>query len=155
MAAHIKNCLFQILECPNRGCARKLQRKNFDDHARSCSFRLMACEYCQSMVAVIALQRHVLFRCVLVPMACTQGCSKQVPKQEMEQHINNDCPLTPLPCLLANTGCKEMIPRQELKSHIEKNIVQHLLALNEQMKQKDEVGAGHSFLGNFSFLNSS
>jgi len=91
------------------------------------------------MVAVIALQRHVLFRCLLVPMACTQGCSKQVPKQEMDRHIVNECPLTPMPCLLANTGCKEMIPRQDLHRHLEKNIVQHVLAMNELIKQRDEA----------------
>jgi hypothetical protein len=44
---HAKECLFEVVQCPNEGCTEKMERKALAEHEKVCLYKKSKCEYCQ------------------------------------------------------------------------------------------------------------
>ena len=63
--------------------------------------------------------------CFLPDNICPNGCNKSVPRQNIEEHISKDCPLTITECDFKPYGCKERLPRMEMQTHMKYSVAAH------------------------------
>ena len=132
-----KGCPFSGVECTF--CLQVFQRRYLQDHQSDCPNRPFACQYCNQHEATFeeVTQSHWLV-CPSFPLPCPNNCDCDlVPlvlqRQELEQHVGQDCPLTLIPCDFHIAGCEVCLPRKDLPSHIHKNIVLHISLLELHM----------------------
>ena len=56
---HDKNCDFQEMICPNKGCDKKLIKKNLENHViNECQFTLIKCPYCDFQFNKNEITKH-------------------------------------------------------------------------------------------------
>ena len=67
---HQKVCAFYQICCPHANCKEMVQRRHIGDHTKRCMYRIVTCNDCQA----------------------------QVIQHDLQQHQDNDCPDTLIPC---------------------------------------------------------
>ncbi|KAL9954659.1 hypothetical protein ACROYT_G042224 [Oculina patagonica] len=81
---------------------------------------------CQWIGELRGVQKHIDF-CKRYPCSCPQKCGKNnIPREELNCHIENDCPLTKLDCSYVHVGCKEKVARKALSRHLKDKMEVHL-----------------------------
>ena len=53
-------------------------------------------------------------------------CDKALIRQEVENHIANDCPLTEIDCDFKQVGCEARLPRIVMDQHLTTSMAEHL-----------------------------
>ena len=71
--------------------------------------------------------------CPSFPLPCPNNCDLVLQRQELEQHVRNDCPLTRVHCDFHVAGCGEYLARRDMPSHISENIFGHMSHLQRYM----------------------
>ena len=46
MQAHLKQCSFAIVQCPNKGCGEQMYRSDLDLHCKNCRYLPIQCTWC-------------------------------------------------------------------------------------------------------------
>jgi len=65
--------------------------------------------------------------CRTFPVLCTNKCGRtDIPREELEAHILDECPATEVQCEYKKLGCEEVFPRSAAKSHSQMQIESHL-----------------------------
>ncbi len=118
------DCEFYIGKCPNDGCGGEIQRRFLSSHQETCIHRRVSCEFCgtrnSQLYSVPDLVEHKKV-CEFRLVACE--CSALVPFKERDQHVLSDCPITIVPCPLAEMGvcgaeCPKTMRRGEVREHL-------------------------------------
>ena len=129
-----KGCPFSEVECTF--CLQPFQRRYLKDHQSDCPKRTFACQHCNQHEATFeeVTQSHWPV-CPSFPLPCPNNCDCDLvlQRQELEQHVGQDCPLTLIQCDFHIAGCEVCLPRKDLPSHIHKNIVLHISLLEVHM----------------------
>jgi hypothetical protein len=92
----LTGCQFVEVECGN-GCGERFQRRNIASHQnQQCPERPFTCEYCHEYESTFTdVTEYHYFDCELYPVTCPNKCQKDpFKKQDIEKHIDNECPLT-------------------------------------------------------------
>jgi len=110
LAAHEKECEFLAIQCPNKGCSKKILKKEIKTHCASCSFQLVKCQFCDNLIELRSKEKHES-ECDLRRMACPQ-CGKVVVQKEMANH-NAECDEVRVQC----KSCNAVEKRGIMKSH--------------------------------------
>ena len=129
----LEGCQFSEVECTL--CLQPFQRRYLQAHqSDDCPKRPFACQHCNEHEATFEdiTQSHWPV-CPSFPLPCPNNCDLVLQRQEVEQHVRNDCPLTHVHCDFHLAGCGEYLARRDMPFHISENIVGHMFHLQRYM----------------------
>ncbi|KAM9994028.1 hypothetical protein ACTFIZ_011986 [Dictyostelium cf. discoideum] len=117
--SHVKNCQFKFIQCSNKGCKKKFRSNTFGDHENQCTFKLGTCEICKKNDIVKNKLKNHNKVCPKVKIDCSQDCQMKIERDEMNNHIENDCENTIVNCKYHEQGCQFKMKRSQLQNHLE------------------------------------
>ena len=125
MAQHLKQECGMVVETCKLGCGMKMTRDELKIHVTdACEKRLIQCEHCQRDVEFCDMPNHPKV-CPKMEVSCELKCNKIIPRQDMAQHLKEECGFVVEACKL---GCGMEMTRNILKIHVtdacEKRLIQ-------------------------------
>jgi len=137
---HQIKCPYEEEECAD--CGRDIQRRNLQTHKQDeCPQRMVQCVFCHDNYRYANKKIHETC-CSRFPLICTNNCGAlRIPRNEMQGHLSNQCPLTEVTCPYAKAGCPFKDNRAHLNRHMESNVDNHLwLTWYSLVETKQELG---------------
>lgn len=138
----LSGCKYVELACAYL-CGSWFHRGAISRHQKEkCPQRPFCCDYCRDYVSVHAdvVYRHWLV-CKCYPLDCPYHCSVYaIERQNMEEHLELECPLKMVECEFHTAGCDVLVAREDMDDHLEEFHLQHttMLAVANQ-KMQDEL----------------
>ena len=129
----LDGCKYAKIEC--KFCSECFQRKDIDSHqSTKCPKRTFDCIHCgYSKTCEVVTKQHFSL-CPKFPMPCPH-CKNKYERQNLENHVIKDCPLTPVACNFRIVGCTEKPTREDMASHLRKDLVSHASMLQNNLSQ--------------------
>lgn len=132
-----KYCLYRTVECV---CGEKMYAFIFhSQHFYLCKCRPVDCEYCRNKFQFSLEESHNIL-CPSYSVACTNSCGLTMRQDELRDHLDNECPLQVLECLLFKGigchDCKGTLLRKDLNSHM--TSVPRLTSVIDQLIQENQ-----------------
>ena len=122
----LEGCQFSEVECTL--CLLPLQRRYLQAHqSDDCPERPFACQHCNQYKATFeeVAENHWPV-CPFYLLPCPNNCDLVLQRQDLEQHISQECPLVFVDCDFQMVGCKVRLPRRDMPSHINESISGHM-----------------------------
>ena len=120
---HLDTCGYVYETCKLR-CGVVLQRNELNVHEmEKCPQRIVECEHCNNEFKSCELHTH-LDKCPKMEVSCELKCSKIMCREDMTQHLKQECGLMVEMCKL---GCGKEMTRNELRIHVTDTCVQRLI----------------------------
>ena len=146
----LDRCQFVEIDCLYE-CGDRLQRRYMQKHQTElCTKRPFSCEHCHNYESNYddVLHNHWPV-CGSFPLPCPNQCGSFPQRQNIENHIDNECPLTTINCDFHHVGCAVKLPRKDMPEHLRENLLTHtsLLSksyvkiLKENMEYKTKIKA--------------
>ena len=134
-------CDFADVACTH--CCERFQRRHVHAHQTdSCPQRPFSCDYCDDYISAyedVVSNHWSVCRCYPVP--CPNNCGVNPERQNVETHVNTECPLT---CDFRYTGCEVQLTRKDMLTHVAENLTTHTSLLTTQTQMTSGSGAqGH------------
>ena len=133
----LQGCQLSQIQCLH--CSEPFLRSDIEDHqSKKCPRRPFSCEYCKTFKSTYEKVTTNHWRvCRSCPMPCTNKCGETLQRQNLENHIANDCPLTIINCDFQHVGCEVRLPRIDMPIHLGESVVCHLSL--QSMKNKQDI----------------
>lgn len=109
LAAHLPQCRFRTVHCPNEGCDDQFSAGNSEIHDAVCPFKMLPCE---------------------------QNCSDILMRRDMDRHCITVCPMKHINCPFSSVGCESSIPRSMLEQHKAENVHAHVLRILQSIHKE-------------------
>ena len=127
------SCPYKELSCPlcnKNGLLRCDLKKHMEKY---CPERPHMCRYCGERGTYMFIKNHY-DTCLLYPVQCPLKCDKKkkLRRNEIQTHLEKNCPLQPIECRYSWIGCKEEPMRKDLESHYTCSMKSHQSLLLEQ-----------------------
>jgi len=131
--AHFIKCDLEDVICGE--CQRKMERKSLAPHETfECPERRVPCQYCREEFPFWHTEVHEGQECARYPLECPQKCGKQrIPREELEAHKRDVCPMTIVPCPYEKAGCTISTQKMKLGAHIKQSSEDHMLKMNRNL----------------------
>ena len=126
----LTGCQFVEVECVYE-CGKWFERRHMKSHqTKQCTERPYSCQYCKDYDSTFVEVTEVHYgMCDDYPVNCPNNCQEQpLKRQELESHLENDCPLVTIDCLFKYAGCAAQVPRKDMPEHM-KDTATHLTLL--------------------------
>ena len=131
----LSGCKYVVIKCLY--CSKLLQRSDIQIHLNDhCHRRPFSCKYCgefESYYEDVTTNHWPICGYYLVP--CPNECGETLQRQNLENHIANDCPLTVVDCDFKHVGCEVKLLHKDLSAHLVENIVTHVSLQAASYKQ--------------------
>ena len=128
----LEGCPFAVIECLH--CKEGIRRDKIASHQlERCPQRPYTCEYCaeyKSTFEDVAHSHWPECKCFLLP--CPNECTPSgsgLQRQDLDLHVQEECPLTVVQCELHHAGCKVTLPRKDMAEHMKKDSIAHISLL--------------------------
>ncbi|XP_078349963.1 TNF receptor-associated factor 5-like isoform X2 [Oculina patagonica] len=123
---HEASCFFVRVQCTNN-CGLAVLRSELQRHLNEiCARRIISCQHCGTNYVWCQAEEH-FDNCQRFPCSCPQRCGENnIPKAEVNAHLERDCGLTEVDCKYAHVGCQVKVPRNRLERHLQVNMEAHL-----------------------------
>ena len=122
--SQLTGCQFVEVKCMHE-CGECLERRHISTHqTEQCTERPFSCQYCKdydSTFVEVTLFHYT--ECAEYPVNNCQ--EKPLKRQELESHLENDCPLVTIDCPFQYAGCAAKHPRKDMPEHM-KDTATHL-----------------------------
>ena len=118
----MKGCLFVKVEC--KFCHEQIMRCYLRHHQDNCQLRDYTCPYCGYSDTYKFIEEQHLETCQMLPVPC-DSCGLEIEKCNLEYHINTDCPLIYVKCVLAPIGCNGEFKREDMSEHMREHQMVH------------------------------
>ena len=145
---HMEKCEFVDVLCIN-DCGAKFQRRFQDKHvAKDCQKKIICCAFCDERFLREEKKAH-LEDCMKVPLPCPNRCDKKltISRDELDKHIEQDCPRTKIVCQFEEIGCPHKCSREKLAKHYKTGIIEHVRILYDLvMKEGKRLDQHQEFL---------
>ncbi|KAI6647250.1 hypothetical protein LOD99_12247 [Oopsacas minuta] len=144
MAHHLEKDCGRVVEKCKLGCGIELSRDELDMHVNEkCVQRMIPCEYCHIDFKACEMTIH-LVECPKMPLTCELGCGTVGCRNNMAQHIQEECVEKMIECPFRKYKCEVgLIKRKELNQHLEEKRTEHtelkLSAMEEIVMQQSEM----------------
>ena len=127
-------CPYKELSCPlcnKNGLLRCDLKKHMEKY---CPERPHVCRYCGERGTYVFIVKNHYNTCLLYPVQCPLKCDKKkkLRRNEIQTHLEKNCPLKPIECRYSWIGCKEEPMRKDLESHYTCSMESHQSLLLEQ-----------------------
>ena len=146
----LNGCQFVEVECKHE-CGGWFQRRYIATHQdQECLERPYSCEHCIEYYSTFKDVTDIhSAECPKYPVTCPNKCRHDpFERQKIEDHLEDDCPLTKVSCPLHYAGCEVELPRKDMPEHM-KDTVTHLTLLanvtlslmkeNQELKEKQRA----------------
>ena len=122
----LQGCQLSQIKCLH--CSELFLRSGIENHqSYQCPRRPFSCEYCKEFDSCYEeVTTHHWRVCGSYPMPCTNKCGETLQRQNLENHIANDCPLTIINCDFQHVGCEVRLPRKDMPAHLGESVVTHM-----------------------------
>ena len=136
-------CQFVEVECAHE-CGEWFHRRNIGTHETNhCKKRPYSCDHCRDYHSTFEDVVEIHYpKCDKYPVACPNECQVyKFERQELENHLQDQCPLTLVECPFGYVGCKKRLPRKDVPKHVNESTHITLLATTTQalMKENQEL----------------
>ena len=128
----LEGCPFAVIECLH--CKEGIRRDKVAGHQlERCPQRPYSCEYCTEYKSTFKDVIHchwVECKCFLLP--CPNNCTPSgsgIQRQYLDQHVEEECPLTVVQCELHHAGCEVTLPRKDMADHMKEATIAHISLL--------------------------
>lgn len=146
--SHFEKCDYTNILC-NHDCGAKFQRRFLQRHLdKDCPKKIISCAFCEERCLREEKKAH-LEDCQKVPLPCPNKCDKKltIPRDELDNHIEVDCPRTKVLCQFEEIGCPHRCSRERLQKHNKTGIIAHVRLLYDVvMKQSQRLDQHHELL---------
>ncbi|XP_067043181.1 TNF receptor-associated factor 6-like [Acropora muricata] len=127
---HLEECDFVDVSCP-KNCGKKLLRKDLKKHLEDdCPNRTFPCTFCAEEVLWNSLENHFQ-ECPRCPLSCEKCGKENIPRDEMQDHNEKECPRAEIKCPFVVVGCLFEGTRPAVAEHVEENKFSHLMDLTK------------------------
>ena len=124
MTQHLKQDCGLMVEMCKLGCGKEMTRNELRIHMTdTCVQRLIQCKHCKGDFKFCDMSAH-LDVCPKMEVSCELKCGKIMCREDMTQHLKQDCGLMVEMCKL---GCGKEMTRNELRIHVTDTCVQRLI----------------------------
>jgi hypothetical protein len=141
LKSHVENCLYELVDCPNRGCASKIRKKDVQSHDTVCAFKVITCPLCSTHYLQQYSAEHSA-HCPEERITCPNNCEATFRRKQLKQHLQRECPLVKVYCLHKEYGCEYRGNRSELGTHLRESCryepIKKFLEINQQQYDKLE-----------------
>ena len=133
-------CEFVKLEC-RHNCGGHPQRCLIIKHENEdCRKRPFHCKYCGKYESTFEdVETNHWPECKYYPVPCPNNCDTIKERQNIQQHISEECLLTVVNCDFLYAGCEVRVHRKDIPSHLEENVGFHLRLISAQNQMLMEV----------------
>ena len=145
----LEGCPCAMIECLH--CEEDIRRDKIASHQlECCPQRPYTCEYCaeyKSTFEDVAHSHWPECKCSLLP--CPNECTPSgsgLQRQHLDHHVEEECLLTVVHCMLHHAGYEVMLPRKDMADHMKEDSIAHisLLAaenhrLSKRLVEKEEL----------------
>ena len=146
---HIANeCDFTVLLCPQK-CGDMILRMKLEDHKKlQCCRRPAMCTYCeQSFTTFEIMESQHTPECSKYPISCINDCGMEVPRGQLDNHVNQECLLKEVNCDYEILGCKWQGLRRDMKPHVCDSLQEHAdFLLKKNSSEHDTMKAAIALL---------
>ncbi len=140
----LEGCAFARVRCYNYGCRLIFERRFIVEHqCRECPLRVFSCEHCheyESTYRDVTTNHWAVCKCY--PLPCPHECRQEtIQRQNLEQHLNKECPLHEVACEFQGAGCKTRLLRKDMPDHLTETMVYHMTLLarqNQTLAQRNQ-----------------
>ena len=130
----LDGCPFEEVACIY--CTCLFQRLYIHEHQfDTCPKRQFQCEHCGEIDSYENITDIHSQKCPNFPIACRQHCGENVQRQEMDNHVSRDCPLTKVDCAYQVFGCEVRPARKDIPTHITESVADHTAMLAKSMRK--------------------
>ncbi len=137
----LDGCLFVKLVCIY-DCGELMPRQYVQSHQiLYCTKRPFSCEHCHNHESTFndVVNNHWPV-CGSFPVPCPNECGSTIPRQNINNHVANECPLTTISCDFHRMGCAVNFPRHDMPDHLRENLLTHIsLLATSHAKQQAEI----------------
>ena len=134
-------CEFADVACTH--CCEYFQRCHVHVHeSESCPQRPFSCDYCDDYASAhedVVNNHWPVCKCYPVP--CPNKCGVDPERQNVETHVNTQCPLTIVNCDFRYTGCEVQLARGVMPTHLAESLTTHISLLTTQTQTMAGSGA--------------
>ena len=108
---HVATCEFAVVPCPKEckddNGVQHLMRKDLASHLEStCPNRDYQCQYCEEIISYASIKEHHNKVCKKKILPCPNaGCSEEMQRQHLNEHVCNECAHTVIACKYKGIGC--------------------------------------------------
>ena len=135
----LEGCEFAEIECSY--CSSVIVRSQLLHHKKElCDKRPFSCEYCNEYESTYDDVVHNHWPvCGCHPVQCPNECGAFPQRQMLDDHVENECPLTVVECHFHYAGCEVKLPRRSMPDHLKDGLVTHFSLLAVSHKQQQEL----------------
>ncbi|XP_035671213.1 TNF receptor-associated factor 3-like [Branchiostoma floridae] len=162
LESHLQECKYTRVECihKDQGCDALFPRHQLAQHLeKECNFRQVSCKFCSEGIPLALMQDH-LAQCPRAMASCPNGCGlTDVTREQVDQHLLEDCPLVEVECSYSGSGCSFKGQRGQLEEHNALSMAEHMgmltaslarleLSYSESRRELQEVSNQRDLLQN-------
>ena len=126
---HLIGCPFIEVECKHK-CGKRIQHCHMaTHHDQECPERPYSCEYCHEYDSTYedTTRSHYPY-CECFPVTCPNKCRDDpFERQELNGHLDDECPLMEVKCPLHYAGCEVRLPRKDMPEHTQDTVTHFTL----------------------------
>jgi len=151
---HPDKCDYNDIYCIN-DCGAKFQRRFLQKHLeKDCAKKIIPCAFCDDRFLRENKKAH-LEDCMKVPLPCPNKCDKKltIAREELDKHIEQECPRTKIVCQFEEVGCPHRCSREKLARHYKSGIIEHVrllydivMSYGQRLDQHHELLQDHGAL---------
>ncbi|XP_015777902.1 PREDICTED: TNF receptor-associated factor 6-like isoform X5 [Acropora digitifera] len=130
---HLEGCDFVAVSCP-KNCGKEFQRKDLKEHLEDdCPNRTIPCSYCAEQILWNSMENH-FEDCPQYPLSCEKCGKENIPRNEMQDHNEKECPRAELKCPFSVVGCAFEGTRPAVDKHVQDKMFSHLTDLTKEFR---------------------
>ena len=135
----LEGCEFAEIKCCY--CSDVVVRSKLLHHKNElCDKRPFSCEYCNEYDSTYDNVIHNHWPvCGCYPVRCPNECGAFPERQQLDDHVEKECPLTVVECDFHYAGCEVKLPRRNMPDHLKDGLVVHISLLAVSHKQQQEL----------------
>ena len=145
LEAHVAICKFNLVPCPKKckdynNSITHIMRKDVVGHLKNyCPNRDHKCEYCGEKGTYAHIKQVHDEICKQKILPCPNKCTKTMPRQDIEKHVELECEYTVIACKFKNIGCTTEMKRGDMAAHEQDDSLHLSKALNTVVKLQKKV----------------
>ena len=131
-------CQFTMVACPYT-CGKEFKRCEIKDKIIDCPSRPFTCQYCDYEATYTEVTTEHWLLCEKYPLQCPNECGgDMIERHDLEEHLNEVCPLEMTMCEFSYAGCGDICQRQQMQDHVNNSVKVHLLLVSRTVEEKNE-----------------
>jgi len=116
LVQHHLECKYRPVICKHKDCNSRIPYYRLEEHMTDCIYQIIQCENCLDSFPLHEKELHIQ-QCPKEGIQC-RLCHSTVQRQDINHHIQTDCPIKIIPCPHYIYGCKYECSREKMKEHL-------------------------------------